>query len=68
MCGMHLDTVLCKFFNICFNEAVYPDDFKCSKISLIFKKGSQTHIETHGFVLPNIKKVFNNIINERLTV
>ena len=69
MCGMHLATVLCKFFNICFNEAVYPDDFKCSKISPIFKKGSRTHIETHRpiSVLPNISKVFDSIINERLT-
>ena len=69
MCGMHLATVLCKFFIICFNEAVYPDDFKCCKISPIFKKGSRTHIETHRpiSVLPNISKVFDSIINERLT-
>ena len=32
MCGMHLATVLCKFFNICFDEAIHPDDFNyCSK-------------------------------------
>ena len=69
MCCINLATVLCKFFNICFNEAVYPDDFKCSKISPIFKKGSRTHIETHRpiSVLPNISKVFDSIINGSLT-
>ena len=63
---MHLASVLCEFLNMCFNEAVYPDDFKCSKISTIFKKDSRTHIETHRpkSVLPNIRGVFGSIINE----
>ena len=34
-----------KLFNVCIDEAIYPDIFKCLKISPVFNKGIRTHIE-----------------------
>ena len=68
-CGMQLASMFCDLFNMCFDEAVYPDIFKCSKITPIFKKGTRTAIPNHRgiAVLCNLSKVFDSILHERLT-
>ena len=69
LCGLQLSRVLTKLFNVYIDEAVYPDVFKCSKISPIFKKGNRTHIEPHRpiSVLCNLSKIFDSILHERIT-
>ena len=69
LCGLQLSRVLTKLFNVCIDEAVYPDVFKCSKISPVFKKGNRTHIEPHRpiSVLCNLSKIFDSILHDRIT-
>ena len=68
LCGLQLSRVLTKLFNVCIDEAVYPDVVKCSKISPVFKKGNRTHIEPHRpiSVLCNLSKIFDSILHERI--
>ena len=56
-------------FNVCIDDDAYPDVFKCSKISAVFKKGNRTHIEPHRpiSVLCNLSKIFDSILHERIT-
>ena len=69
MCGMRLATILCNFFNMCFREQTYPNKFKCSIITPLYKKTVRTCIENHGPVasMCNLSKIFDSLIHERLT-
>ena len=69
MCGINLSVILCKLFNLCLHEASYPDIFKCSRITPLYKKNEGTVIDNHRPVssLCNISKVFDTLLHERIT-
>ena len=56
-------------FNVCIDETIYPDVFKCSKISAVSDKGNRTYVEPHRLisVLCNLSKTFDSILQERIT-
>ena len=69
MCGINLSFILCKLFNLCLHEASYPDIFKCSRITPLYKKNERTVIDNHRPIssLRNISKVFDTLLHERIT-
>lgn len=69
LCIDFISNILCKLFNQCIDEALYPDCFKTSRVTPIFKKGLRTKIENHRpiSILCNIGKVFDSIIHDRFT-
>ena len=62
MCGMRLATILCDFFNMCFREQTYPDKFKCSRITPLYKKSVRTCVENHRPVasMCNLSKILTH--------
>ena len=66
MCGINLSVILCKLFNLCLHEASYPDIFKCSRITPLYKKNERTVIDNHRPIssLCNISKVFDTLLHE----
>ena len=69
ICGEHLASALTDLFNQCFRESIYPDCFKTSRVTPVFKKGPRTQLDNHRpiSVLCNLGKVFDSIIHERIT-
>ena len=47
MCGLPLADIRCNLFDICYRESTYPNMFKCSRITPLFKKGPKIDIENH---------------------
>ena len=64
-----LATILCDFLNVCSREQTYPDKFKCSRITPLYKKSARTCIENHRSVasMCHLSKIFDSLIRERLT-
>ena len=56
-------------FNLCVFFGTFPESFKKSRITPIFKKGSQSDIKNYRpiCILSNLNKNFESLIHKRLT-
>ena len=65
----YLAPLLSQFFNACIEDSIFPDDFKLSKITPLFKKGSRKIIENYRpiSVLSNLNKIFEKLMYSRLS-
>ena len=63
-----ISVALSDLFNSCISKCKYPSKLKISKITPVFKKGSPNLIANHRpiSILPNISKIFEQLINTRL--
>ena len=59
---------LSKLFNLCLLSGDYPEIFKISRITPVFKKGSREMIENYRpiAIVLNLSKVFDNLIFTRI--
>ena len=61
--------LISKLFNSCLDHGVFPDAFKFSKITPLFKKGSRHQIENYRpiSILSNLNKIFEKLMHTRLS-
>ena len=59
ICLDFVSNILCNLFNQCIEESTYPDRFKTSRVTPLYKKGVKSKIENHRpiSVLCNISKI-----------
>ena len=55
---------VCKLFNLCIDQGVFPTEFKKANITPVFKKNARNCIHNYRpvSVLCNLSKIFENII------
>ena len=68
ICKRNIATYLSKLFNMCIDQSLFPNIFKISRITPIYKKGSRSLIENYRpiAVLPNLSKLFDKLIYSRV--
>lgn len=68
-CAPVLASPLCKIFNLCIVTSKFPNVWKISKITPVFKKGEVNKIENYRpvAIINNFSKVFEIAINEHLS-
>ena len=68
LCGNYVPVYLCKLFNLCINQSVFPDVFKVAKITPIHKKGPRNLVSNFRpiSVLTNFSKIFESLLYNRL--
>jgi len=64
----YISVFICKLFNMCIDEGVFPSIFKIAKITPIYKKGAKNCISNYRpvSVLTNLNKIFESILFSRL--
>ena len=62
-----MPSLLRKLFNMCVLSGIYPEIFKSTRISPVYKKGSQNLISYHRPIggLVNLNKLFESLIRKR---
>ena len=65
----YLAPLLSQLFNDCIVSGVFPDAFKLSNVTPLFKKGSRNSIENYRpiSVLNNLHKIFERLVYTRLS-
>ena len=67
LCKYHIAPYLCNLFNLCIDKSIYPSEYKHSKITPLFKKGSRVIFKNHRpiSILCNLNKLFESLLHER---
>ena len=67
MCGSYLDP-LCNIFNKSLSSGSFPDDWKCARVTPLFKQGERTDVNNYWpiSVISVIAKVFERIAYDQL--
>lgn len=65
-CAMILAKPLCVLFNLCLKNSIFPEIWKVSRITPVYKKGDKHEIENYRpiVILSNVAKVFEIVIHE----
>ena len=65
----HVSQILCKLFNICLLQGIFPDNLKHAKITPVFKRGCPFNIPNYRpiSIVSNISKIFESLIYKRLS-
>ena len=68
VCGSYVSAYICKLFNLCIDQGVFPKNLKLAKVTPIHKKGSYNMISNYRpiSVLSNISKIFECLMHSRI--
>lgn len=66
--SIYISEVLCHILNKCFDEGVFPDTLKISKVVPVLKKGDSTAPNNYRPIslVPVLSKVFEKVINMQI--
>ena len=69
LCNQHVSPLLSYLFNMCINNAVFPDDLKVARVIPVYKKGPRDRICNHRpiSIMPNICKIYENLLYKRIS-
>ena len=64
----HIAPILASIFNQCVNSGLYPKSLKIARVTPLFKSGNKSVADNYRpiSVLPQINKIFEKIIHERM--
>ena len=67
-CIPYISAILCKIFNKCVHDGIYPDVLKIAKVTALHKGGDMTDADNFRpiSILPQINKIFEKLIHQRL--
>ena len=68
LCRNYVPEYLCKLFNLCISQSVFPDVFKLAKITPIHKKRPRNLVSNFRpiIVLTNFSNIFESLLYNRL--
>ena len=68
LCVNEIVPFICRLFNLCIDQGIFPSVFKSAKITPVYKKGARSCISNYRpiSVLTNLSKVFETVIYNRL--
>ena len=67
-CADLISIPLCNIFNDSLSSALFPDDWKCARVTPLFKQGERTDVNNYRpiSVISIIAKVFERIVYDQL--
>ena len=67
MCSSHLRPI-CDIFNQSISLSIFPDDWKCPRVTPLFKKGDREDLNNYCSisVISVVAKVFESIVYDQL--
>ena len=59
---------ICDIFNQSISQGIFPDDWKCAKVTSLFKQGDQDDLDNYRpiLVISVVAKVFERIVYDQL--
>ena len=68
LAGDEISKFIVELFNLCIAAGQYPENFKISRITPVFKKGLRENIENHRPISKscNLSKIFDSLIYNRI--
>ena len=67
-CADLISIPVCNIFNNCLSSGLFPDDWKCARVTPLFKQGERTDVNNYRpiSVISIIAKVFERIVYDQL--
>ena len=67
-CADLISITLCNIFNNSLSSGLFPDDWKCARVTPLFKQGERTDVNNYRpiSVISIIAKVFERIVFDQL--